>query len=198
MQPDPRQGLARFIPLQVELPDDELQWLAQGCRSLRVAKGEHLFHAGELAADFYFVLHGVVRLYYSTDQGKEFNKSFLGAGDVAGCLISLSRAQPCRFSLQALSEGQVLCLSGDLLQKAYKRHPAWERLGRIFMESLALKKEMREASLLLDDAQQRYQSFLRDYSVLAEQIPLYHIASYLGITDVALSRIRARLKSSIS
>ena len=62
------------------------------------------------------------------------------------------------------------------------------------MESLALRKTHREATFLLDPAEQRYRQLLREEPALCERLPLYHVASYLGITDVALSRIRRRIK----
>jgi hypothetical protein len=62
------------------------------------------------------------------------------------------------------------------------------------MEALAVKKTSREAGFLLDSAEQRYKSFLEQEPELVRRLPLYHIASFLGITDVALSRIRRRIK----
>ncbi len=62
------------------------------------------------------------------------------------------------------------------------------------LEQLAIKKERREADFLLLSATERYQKFLQDYAYIVNSIANYHIASYLGITEVALSRIRSRLK----
>ena len=59
---------------------------------------------------------------------------------------------------------------------------------------LFVLKEKREAELLLDNAQERYQQFLEDYPDLEGRIAQYHIASYLGVTPESLSRIRAGLK----
>jgi CRP-like cAMP-binding protein len=64
------------------------------------------------------------------------------------------------------------------------------------MEGVAIRKERREGEFLLDSAEQRYQRLLTEQPELAERLPLYHLASYLGVTDVALSRIRRRLKQS--
>lgn len=60
------------------------------------------------------------------------------------------------------------------------------------MEQLYIKKETREAEFLLDDAETRYQRFQSSYPGLEERLTQYHVASYLGITPVALSRIRNR------
>jgi len=80
------------------------------------------------------------------------------------------------------------------LQELYDRHPVWERIGRIKAERLAIQKEFREKEFLLDTAETRYRRFLKEFPDLTDRIPQYYIASYLGITDVALSRIRKKMK----
>ena len=85
-------------------------------------------------------------------------------------------------------------LPNQLLYKLYERHACWERLGRKNAENLALVKESREKELLLDSLEIRYRRFLKEFPGLADRIPQYHIASYLGVTDVALSRIRKKIK----
>ncbi len=76
----------------------------------------------------------------------------------------------------------------------FKQSQYWEKLGRILAEQLFVKKETREASFLLDNAEARYIRFLKDYPNLEDRITQYHIASYLGITPVMLSRIRQENK----
>ena len=76
------------------------------------------------------------------------------------------------------------------------RHPAWERLRWLALERLFLEKEEREMAFLLDDAQTRYRRFLEQEGALSARIPLHHIASYPGMTPVALSRIRRRMKAA--
>jgi CRP-like cAMP-binding protein len=69
-----------------------------------------------------------------------------------------------------------------------------QQLNCKIAESLFIKKERREATLLLDDAKTRYLNFLEEYPGLETRLKQYHIASYLGITPVSLSRVRAQLK----
>jgi len=68
-------------------------------------------------------------------------------------------------------------------------------LGRILAEQHFILKEQREAALLLDDAETRYRQFLSDYPGLDKRIAQYHIASYIGVTPVTLSRIRKKMRS---
>ncbi|MCP4271690.1 MAG: Crp/Fnr family transcriptional regulator, partial [Gammaproteobacteria bacterium] len=74
----------------------------------------------------------------------------------------------------------------------FDQHRCWEKLGRLLAEQLYIKKETREAEFLLDDAETRYLNFQTNYPGLEDRLTQYHVASYLGITPVMLSRIRRR------
>ena len=65
----------------------------------------------------------------------------------------------------------------------------WDRIGRVLAEQMAVRKEARERELLLDSAFERYQRFAERYPELVDWIPQRHIASYIGVTEQALSRL---------
>jgi CRP-like cAMP-binding protein len=156
-------------------------------------KNNYLVSAGDVANNFYFIIEGLVRFFYSTEDGKEFNKHFAMEDGFAGSFHSLVLHEPCGFFIQALEMTKTLVLPNQLLHKLYNRHSCWERLGRKNAESLVIIKEAREKELLLDSLETRYRRFLREYPGLADRINQYHIASYLGVTNVALSRIRRKI-----
>lgn len=158
-------------------------------------KGQFLINAGEVNGDLFFISQGLVRFVYNTEDGREFNKSFAAENGFIGCLRSVLTQQPCRFAIQALEPTKTLVLTSLARELLWHNYPEWERLGRLLAERLALKKEEREAQFLLDTVENRYQQFLAEHPSLSDRIAQYHIASYLGITDVALSRIRKRLNS---
>lgn len=163
------------------------------CRHQSFEKDELLHRAGDTGAYVYFICNGLVRFYYITDEGKEHNKSFSSEGEFAGAIQYSEQPEPCRFYIQALEPTSALAISLAGLSSLYKSSLAWANLGRLYMETLVVRKTDREASFLLDSAQSRYVTFIRSYPALVKRLPLYHVASYLGITDVALSRVRRRL-----
>ena len=190
-----QEGIARFRTLLESLasiPEEEWSEFSANLRSRQFAPGEFLLREGEVGNEYDFIASGLIRLFYTTQDGKEFNKSFIAEGGIAGSLGSVLRGLPSRFSIEALEPTTVVAIPANIMERFYERHPCWERVGRRFAESLALKKEKREAAFLLDSAQMRYQQFLSEYPDLENRIAQYHIASYLGITDVALSRIRKK------
>jgi CRP-like cAMP-binding protein len=156
------------------------------------AAGRRLFAAGEVPNTLYFVVRGLVRFYYLTPDGKEFNKNFVASGSVVTSLGSFLEGSPSPFFTEALEDCVFVTYPMELARQLTETDIVWERLVNGFITQLALKKERREASFLLDSAMARYEAFLTDFPEIALRVPQYHIASYLGITPVALSRIRGR------
>ena len=177
------------------IPQEEWEFFVQRLSERAFEKNDFLVSAGEVAHNFYFIASGLVRFFYSTEDGKEFNKHFAMENGYAGSFQSLVLGEPCGFFIQALERTETIVLPNQVLNESYGRHPCWERIGRRNAENLALFKEMREKEFLLDSLETRYRRFLKEYPGLVDRIPQYHIASYLGVTDVALSRIRKKIKS---
>jgi hypothetical protein len=82
-------------------------------------------------------------------------------------------------------------MSKELLEEMYKRNPLWLSVGKYIFEEEFIKKCRRESSLLQQTARERYLSFLEEYPYIEERVPLFHIASYLGLQPETLSRIRS-------
>ena len=180
----------------INITPEEQQIIYDTMNSLEFEKDEHLVQTGDINGNLFFIHKGLVRFVYTTEDGREFNKSFAAESGFIGCLRSILTQQPCRFSIQALEYTKTLSISAEAQKRIWDNIPEWEHLGRVLAERLALKKEEREAEFLLDSAEKRYQRFITENPSLIERIPQYHIASYLGITDVALSRIRKRIESN--
>lgn len=167
----------------------------QVTKNARVVKrqaGELVFAAGDDLQELFFIGSGLVRYFYVTPDGREFNKSFVSSGSVVTCLSSFLERLPAPFFTEALDTSILIAVPMDELRSLRQTDPEVERLINRFVTNLALQKEKREASFLLEDAAGRYEAFLRNFPDVAARIPQYHIASYLGITPVALSRIRGR------
>src|SRR5690349_8512764 len=87
----------------------------------------------------------------------------------------------------------VLVISYKHLQHLFANSPAWERFGRIATENLYVASQLRSEMLLLEKPAERYVNMTMTQTQLLERVPLYHLASYLGIKQPSLSRIRKRL-----
>ena len=156
--------------------------------------GEHIFKAGDVVSNVYFQTSGLTRFYYLHENGKEFNKSFAAPNQVVSSIFSLVTGKASAFNVQALTKCNCVSIAYTALLELARTHADWNRISFSLLELLAIKKEQREADFLLLNATQRYENFKQEYAPIIDSIANYHIASYLGITEVALSRIRKRLK----
>ena len=181
-----------FICAITDVPDDEWSYFAGQLVERDYQKEQMLLFAGENVSEIYFIITGLVRYFYLTDTGKEFNKSFIKENNFAGSISAIALNRPSRFFIQAMEDTKVLALPIALITECYERHPSWDKLGRRLAEGISLQKESREASFLLDSAESRYLQFLEEFPDIPRRIPQYHIASYLVITEVSLSRIRKK------
>ena len=187
--------LYRSLKHLVGLTDDDWNLLKPHLVPRSYKKHEHLLETDQASGYFWFVAQGLIRNYYLTSAGKEFNKSFIPAPDFCGSIREMVQDLPSRFSIQALEESHTLAVPIPWYREIIQTHATFARLARLQIENLAIRKEDREEELLLDDATTRYLKFCQEYPTLEARIPAYHIASYLGITEVALSRLKAKLKT---
>ncbi len=155
--------------------------------------GAPMARQGERLEAFWFIESGLVRFFYTRTDGREFNKSFIGAGAFCGALSAYLTDGLAPYGIEALEPTRAWVTRYAEVSALYDEDPAFGRLARHWVERLALKKERRERALLEEDATTRYRHFVREYPELSARIPQYHIAHYIGVTEVSLSRIRARL-----
>lgn len=184
------QTLKRNLSKIVHFSDQAWYAAAQEFQLKSYTANEHIFQAGETVDHVYFILKGLARYYYLTPDGKEFNKSFSTTGQIMGSISSSANQVPCVYSTQCLQNIESLSLPYKTLKILSQSFPEWNQFHLYSLEQLAIKKEIREADFLLLTAKERYIKFLDDFAHIEKKLPNYHIASYIGVTEVALSRIR--------
>jgi CRP-like cAMP-binding protein len=100
---------------------------------------------------------------------------------------------PSNTSIQAIEDTTLQVISYPDLQRMYSEVSDGEKLGRLAIENVFLTSLDQLKSFYKDSPAERYQQFLRSYPDLAQRVPQYYIASYVGIKPQSLSRIRKRL-----
>lgn len=180
------------------LDDTQQRMLAAGFTVRNVAAQEHLILPGATTHEVLFVARGLLRFYYPSDDGKESNKAFVAEGEFAGALAAANLGLPLLYGVEALEPSVVLATPYADFVTLMDDHPVFERLGRKLAELILTRKELRTRSLLMQSARDRYLDFVEQRPDLVQRVPLYHIASLLGITDVHLSRIRRDLAGAPS
>ena len=174
---------------------DFLEFLSDnGSHAVLEAK-EHLFRQGEVSPKFAYVRKGILKAYYLTYEGKEFIKSFICEGDVIGSIRSASEKGPSPFGLLALERCELVTFDFDCLLSAAVSDLPLARHAIASLMQFAMKKERREHEFLVLSPEDRYASLKLRSPELLQRVTQGDIARYLGVTPVALSRIRRRMAS---
>ncbi|GAB1258360.1 hypothetical protein NBRC116494_28620 [Aurantivibrio plasticivorans] len=161
-----------------------------------ISKGAQLLNPGELWNSTYYIEDGIARLYYTGLEGNEFNKDFFYEGNFVWPVAPSAHKAPSLFGISSLSDMTIWRAPYNEFKSTLQTLGAWEGIALHLAETLAERKIMREASFLLDTPAERYISLFKENSSLVTRIPNYHIASFLGITQVSFSRIKKKLLGS--
>ena len=175
------------------IPAEEEEKLCNILVNEDLKKGETFIREGDVPQKFAFVSHGLFRYYYVNEKGNEFTKGFFPENNFITSYTAMVRRQPSYYTVQALENARVLVIDYRQWQHLYHGHACWMNLLFALVEKGYMKKEARERELLILSAEERYRSFLNEYPDLEKRIKQHLIASYLGITPVALSRIRKEM-----
>ncbi|MDC7125085.1 MAG: Crp/Fnr family transcriptional regulator, partial [Spirochaetales bacterium] len=178
-----------------DIPIDEQQKFEKKLSGLYLEKGEYLLREGKPPHKVSFVVSGLFRAYYLTESGDEKTIAFRGRGKPLSAYSSFLNGEPAKFSIQALEKSLLLFITIEDFNTLCSENILWKNITNQYYVNLFIEKEARERELMSDDAEKRYNRFVKDYPGLFERINHYYIASYLGISNVTLSRIRNKTES---
>ena len=157
--------------------------------------GDVVFHQGEDNDSLYYIQAGLLKAYYVTADGKEYVKSFLKEADIIGNLTALMSELGCSFTLICLEPSSLIRVPfSELLTQAENNLETANQLIWLLV-NLAIKKERREYEFLCLSAEERYRILKETTPELLTRVTQNDVARYLGITPVALSRIRSRMQA---
>lgn len=165
--------------------------LREICTEVSVDKNVNIQSIGDTCRTIYFVKKGALRIYYYKDD-VDVTESFEFENAVVARAESLFSGRPSQKGIQALEDTSLIAINSVQLFNLYDAFHDLERLFRKIFEEAYVKTVNRLESLQFHTADERYLNLLKDQPDVLQRVPLKHIASYLGITQVSLSRIRAR------
>lgn len=192
MASDPGTLRALFERLAEDgLPDWEVMALSITPRTYQ--RGERIFEQGSPDRNLRFLTEGVVRLSYEHEDGRNLSKSIITEGDLVASATALAGGLT-TFSATALTDAELLVIPYPAVERLMARHIAWERVARKLFADLARKKEQREFEFLALTAEERWRRLQDQRPDLVARVSQVELAALIGITPVALSRIKARVR----
>lgn len=180
--------IANYYPLSTEA-----QNALHNCfEKISLSKNEYLLREGQISRQLYFLEKGALRGFYNLD-GKEITHWFGFENDFVTSFHSFITRQPAVENIQLLESSTLWSISKEQLTNLYNSHHEIERLVRIVYEKYYIRLEERFVNAQFKTARELYENLLLQTPHILERVPLGYIASYLGISQETLSRIRSRL-----
>ncbi|OMP74719.1 Crp/Fnr family transcriptional regulator [[Flexibacter] sp. ATCC 35208] len=157
-------------------------------------KDEYYHEAGRIPREIIFLLDGIMRVCYYNNKGDEITKYFLDENNFIADINSYNQGIPSTEYIQAITDCEYVVLSKTAMEELSMTIISWDAIiAKITAKGLA-EKVNRISPMMAEDATERYLMFLRNFPTMANRIPLSYLASYLGITQSSLSRIRRNIR----
>ena len=156
-------------------------------------KNEYFVKEGEKCKEIAFIQSGIFRSFYISEEGKDMTYCFRFPNDLIASYSSFISGLPSRENMQAISEAEILVLKKEKIEELAGENLNWIKFLKMIAEQEYLELEKRFFQLQRDSAAKRYASLLEHQSNYVREIPLQYLASYLGITQRHLSRIRKEI-----
>ena len=185
------QFLRSIHPLSPELEEH----LAQTLKHRELSKKQYLLRASHVCRNICFIKQGILRCFYIKDQ-HEICSWFMKEGDVIVSVESFFQQKASYESIQAIEPCEVYCIEHSQLEYIYRHFPEFNFVARVLLQKYYMLSEQRLYSLRMQRSQERYDYLMNNHPDLILRVPAKYLASYLGITEVTLSKIKGRKQNS--
>lgn len=188
------QALLDQLNLRANLSSEETDFLKANVEVKSFPKGSILLEAGSLSKEFFFVLKGCVRMYYSVE-GEEKTAFFYTENEYISSYESFVHEVPAKHFLQCIEPCELIVVSRTVTYTILEQFPKFDFLTRVIQEEELILYQNLVATFVTLTPEQRYLNLLAEKPDWLQRISLHHLATYLGVTPETLSRIRKRVVS---
>jgi CRP-like cAMP-binding protein len=186
----PHPILLQFIQKMQQLPPEKTEVIAGFFTEKNFSKNDLMIEEGKVCDEYFVLVEGLVRSQAFDLEGNDITTGFCSPQQIVADPYSFFKRIPCKENFYAITDCTVYKITYDEVQKAFHSMPEFREFGRgILINAYALLKQ-RMLSMLQETAEQRYSNLLHSNPDIIQNAPVKHIASYLGVTDTSLSRIR--------
>ena len=182
----------KFINAIVGINELDMQLILSKCREKKVAKGKFILKKGQIATQYFFIITGGVRFFYG-EHANESTSWVVFKNEFFTDISSLNPQTPTRFNIEAIEDSELLVIDKPDMDFLYSYIPVWQEFGRKIWEQMSVRMVNQIISFQTLSAEERYLQFMSTPELI-QKVPVKHLASFLGITPNALSRIRKNIK----
>ena len=188
-----RKALQNYISSILPMPIDKATFFADQFELIVITKGELLLTEGKITKDTFILENGYVRSYTFNQLGQEVTTNLFSGPCFVNDFLSFFKQQPTTENYQCLTQCTLWRMSFEKVQTYFHTYPEFREFGRMMLVTNYSNLHDRMLGLIKDTAENRYLKLLKLHPNLIQHVPLKMIASFLGITDTSLSRIRKEI-----
>ncbi|PWJ44749.1 Crp/Fnr family transcriptional regulator [Sediminitomix flava] len=175
------------------LTDQDIEELITSVKPKKLKKGERLVTQGQICKEGAFIQSGIFRSFYYSKAGEEITYCFIFPNSLISAYSSYITQQKTVENIEAITDAEVLVFHRDKMLELEDKNIRWLKFFKIQAEQAYIDLEYRIFSLQKEKANKKYQQLLDEQPQFLQEIPLNYLASYLGITQRHLSRIRKEM-----
>lgn len=188
-----KESLVCFIQKILPMPADKAEQISTYFTPKEFYKNEFLLKEGKICTESYFVESGFLRSYVVDIDGNEVTTDFYGSNIFANDFLSFFKRIPSNENIQVLADCTTWMINYEDLQVCFHTIPEFREFGRMMLINNYSRLKERMLGMVQLTAEQRYEKLVASHTEIFQNAPLKNIASYLGITDTSLSRIRKEI-----
>tara|TARA_B100000683_G_scaffold267631_1_gene301583 strand:+ start:555 stop:1130 length:576 start_codon:yes stop_codon:yes gene_type:complete len=185
------QNLINKIRNSISLSSNAEEYIYSISKEKKVSKGEILIREGQTVNKTFFVTQGSLRSFCVDKEGKEHTLQFAIKDWWISDFMAVYNNESASLTVECITDATVIEFNAQKLDEIYLQFPEFEAFQRKNLERHVVNLHKRILNQLQLTALERYNLFLEQYPNIEQHVPNYHIASYLGITQQSLSRVRA-------
>lgn len=176
------------------LNEQQIDFITSKAKMLELRKEEYFSEAGKIPKYVGFLIEGVVRFCYYNNKGEEITHSFIDENNFVSDQQKFEAQVVASEYIQAVTNCKLMIFSKRDWDDIGNTIVGWDAITGLILKNCLLKTIERRSPLVSEDATTRYLSFIDQFPGLINRVPLSHVASYLGITQQSLSRIRRNIR----
>lgn len=185
--------LTNFIKTVYPIADNILEDIAASFEIVLFNKNDFVLKEGQICNDLIFIESGYLRAFTNDTEGIEVTTHFYQQNSIVFEVASFFKRKPTFENIQALTDCTGWKINYEKFQVLFHSQPTFREFGRTNLVNGFIALKERTMAMIHNTAEQRYEHLLNTRPQLLQNIPLKYIASYLGITDTSLSRIRKEM-----
>ena len=185
--------LIQYILKFGSLNKQQIELIVNKGKTLNIKKDNYFSEAGKIPKQVGFIVDGVIRGCYYNNKGEEITRCFIMENSLVCDYVNFEANTSSSEYLQAVTDCSLIVFSKTDWEELSHIIVGWDNIKNKMVQ-LCMYQKSRKGPVISQDATTRYLEFLENYPTIINHVPLSYIASYLGVTQQSLSRIRKNIR----